>query len=1649
MAQVIIRVFNAKRISKPGVADPDWFDLDVDQATSPLKLNISAVEIGELGDVFGIGSQQFTLPSTPTNNDFFNYAFNINSDEAGFTFQKTFTCQILVDGGAIASGKLYFDSTTTDNKGNHIYNCTFTDAVPTVADIYKDTLIGDLDWSEYDHNLTVNNITGSWDELLFNGDIIYPNVVYGYPENVSNWAWDASYFVPWNGTLYTDNSNIPLNAFKPSIRIKSVFDKIFNSINYEYESNFISNSTSSFGAGVTASFSDLYMLMTADANLGPVIDTPVADGEWYDALHTQTIVYAGGTATGIVTFQTIFGSTGEVFDPNNIANFGSSNNITFPYGGTYRIEPDFTFRTNTAGTYTVELENITTGDTYTLIQGPLAANTDYTHNQSIEFELTSNLIATIYAYRINVSISNIPGYNPGDPSVNVGIQLKENNLRIDNAAYDSGLVEMSPQFGDLKIVDFLKGLTEQFNLVWWADKENPRKIYVEPWNEYIKSGVELDWSDKVDYGVKWEISHPSADAEKVITFTNVEDEDTPNKNYLLASNLGKPFGSYTYQAQSDYSEGEKEIGSSFFAPTVVKPIPGTNAISAGSNMTIPHIYISGESPRPKLFKFKPRLLFKNGKKSYTFPYRVGGQTLTTYYQMTPSTDLYYDAAKFDLNFSSYNWFWGADNVVTYNHYTDNDSFNVFWANYINNIYRNPARKVTLNIKFEPVDLFSFRVNDLIFIDGQTYLINKINGFDLLKPTSTEVELIKVLYPSYNKPVFIVEGNDDIRVPGHGDPTDDIIGHEWTFEPDSGDPTKVVPTDIVNNDPINVDSIKKTLIRQQGFLPSGSVVWKDIKWDKQSVNTNIKNNLQYGVNTGGNQSANSINLGTKNEVNSQTNNTIIAGNTNIVGLTNTNLNIIGDNNNIGRENNNLVYIGDNSNSGVNFFRNSIVIDIVSGSNNLNSDNVEKTGIFALNNGVVLAGAHSGSFIVANVSSGSSVTTIGKNGYSVDNSFFIGNDDCDLNPTSSISNFFVANNSKLNIIGYQTSSTSALNPSITIFNNSDTVIKQRIAQSFIASNDRFQLIGGGEGSSFNASYQSAYFNNYFGTHTQGDIWTTSIGNNDFIISGTQQCFIAGNANSSIKYPLFCTIMGNIISLNATSPFNNRNNSVIGNSNIRTDKIDYSTLLGNSDTCISPCIPGAGTINYGSNYATGLYRTIAVTSSYATFIGNNQFRGNTVFRSLIAGNHSCSFVQVEFNNSAVINNENITGSVNTGAYIHNNTLLANNKDSIYRGAFDSFTSINDDNTSYNNSTLLPNINTIGLNNSDCTFNEYNIGSFIAGNIFTETSGGTGNLHFNNYYSNLVAGTYNTFLNNFELLTSGSNSNVVVANSNFLTLSGSITSGIFINDRGIRDLKGGEYNIFLNNTGSVTLNGKYNNYSNNSGNITLSGSNNAILNNTGLLSSGSTNNSSYINNNQFTVSGSVVKNTFINNSGSVGSVGTHNTLIGVRGTNHVIGTNKAIFGFTSGTFDYNGVALAEAAPAVIVGSFEPTLYVNQPNTANVEHGLFTGKQLHYGAQYHAYQFLVGSAGATVTVTVDANTYLLDWFSTAGTATVNLPIASDVDGMRLYFKANNTISSTKVMRLTTTGGETIDGAATLDINTAYEKVVLMAMDSNWWILDN
>ena len=102
MNDLILRVFY----------DNAWNDLDID-SNIPLRLNISTVENTDIGQIFGVGSQEFVLPGTRANNKFFSGAFKVGAVDVPAIYQAV-DAQVLYNGEMLLEGEMQLLEIITD-----------------------------------------------------------------------------------------------------------------------------------------------------------------------------------------------------------------------------------------------------------------------------------------------------------------------------------------------------------------------------------------------------------------------------------------------------------------------------------------------------------------------------------------------------------------------------------------------------------------------------------------------------------------------------------------------------------------------------------------------------------------------------------------------------------------------------------------------------------------------------------------------------------------------------------------------------------------------------------------------------------------------------------------------------------------------------------------------------------------------------------------------------------------------------------------------------------------------------------------------------------------------------------------------------------------------------------------------------------------------------------------------------------------------------------------------------------------------------------------------------------------------------------------------------------------------------------------------
>ena len=106
-----------------------------------------------------------------------------------------------------------------------------------------------------------------------------------------------------------------------------------------------------------------------------------------------------------------------------------------------------------------------------------------------------------------------------------------------------------------------------------------------------------------------------------------------------------------------------------------------------------------------------------------------------------------------------------------------------------------------------------------------------------------------------------------------------------------------------------------------------------------------------------------------------------------------------------------------------------------------------------------------------------------------------------------------------------------------------------------------------------------------------------------------------------------------------------------------------------------------------------------------------------------------------------------------------------------------------------------------------------------------------------------------------------------------------------------------------------------------------------------------------------------------------------------------------------------------------------------------------HQGALIEEITDVTNSSGSTYDVGDTEYMIFNTWSGGNGTATINLPRAGDNEGRLLRFKSDGTISANTAITLSPSSPDTIDGDAEFSFNRDYDGVMLLAHNSNWYII--
>lgn len=209
-----------------------------------LLINYVIQDIRNLGKTNSSFSKTINIPGTHKNNLIFSNIFDFNVVLNNTTFNPLKKADVKIyDGGILLlAGYLKLDEININNDFQITYSCTVYSSIGNLFSDLGKLKLSELDFSEFSHPYTLDNVVASWDKYIIkNGNqtgfqlgsgYVYPYIDYGFNQD------DIS-----SGTIssYSSGHTRDVEFFRPSLYAKEVVNKIFNTIGYTYESEFLNS----------------------------------------------------------------------------------------------------------------------------------------------------------------------------------------------------------------------------------------------------------------------------------------------------------------------------------------------------------------------------------------------------------------------------------------------------------------------------------------------------------------------------------------------------------------------------------------------------------------------------------------------------------------------------------------------------------------------------------------------------------------------------------------------------------------------------------------------------------------------------------------------------------------------------------------------------------------------------------------------------------------------------------------------------------------------------------------------------------------------------------------------------------------------------------------------------------------------------------------------------------------------------------------------------------------------------------------------------------------------------------------------------------------------------------------------------------------
>ena len=571
------------------VANGEILDLFADEE---IKLSDNVTGLFDLGIIPADFTRQITLPGTKKNNAFFEHVYDI-SVQSPDTFATNIKVPAYLDFGGLylSQGYLQLNKVSLyQNKFIDSYEVTIFGAVSSFARTINRSYLTDLtNLSVYNHTSSYNNVTSSWSGSLFSGDIVYPLADYGSGYQFTSGQYELFGMDDQNGALGVQN-------FKPAIRLKKVWDAIFDYAGYTYSSSFFNEPF----------LDDVYLLcdnaLKYPKYAGVDLETygKIKIGAISGSGMTDKVLTAGTFTTlpwyNVLSDQQGFYNNGayevkEMTNLKGVLNLNinvscSVNNMpgTLSANGTWQIRLIETGSSTPYSTQAIQSYIFF----FDQLQNSRSGKIDTTYQLATEFKVSSIPVGNYY-FQIKQSPDSAILAAPVvtmDPqgTTKSFLQITEVSQAADGRVLD---IPSNMPFGTqgIKLIDFLIGVQKKYNLVIYPSKTVRNQFIVESFNNWYNTGRRWDFNKYVNLNDKIEVIPANNLAVNELNFGDTLDTDYVSQQFSKAANR-EYSKQYYVDTNNFFSQGKFEVKTTLASSPLLK-IAGTGLSGSVSGLNTP------------------------------------------------------------------------------------------------------------------------------------------------------------------------------------------------------------------------------------------------------------------------------------------------------------------------------------------------------------------------------------------------------------------------------------------------------------------------------------------------------------------------------------------------------------------------------------------------------------------------------------------------------------------------------------------------------------------------------------------------------------------------------------------------------------------------------------------------------------------------------------------------------------------------------------------------------------------------------------------------------------------------------------------------------------------------------------------------------